>query len=455
MVKVSKVLTIALAGLTLATIIPTGSAYAAESDKTTVYPSEFEHTLSFASSTLRDYAIYGDTFAFAYDTKITVLSNNSVGERERNDYTHEAEILYIDYSDDGKLYFKNVSSDSTYLYGAEGGVEQQHEFQDITSSKLDLDKTTFYTLNNDGVLTFWNGGQDTEVGTGFSLMKQYGGSVYAVKDNVPHKIEASSATALSLQYTDYSAAKTIYTGDVAEKLKSSNYVVKTAILEKDCYYTQIDPDAIGETFTPIMTKKTDVKKSCLVLCESGDASIIATKNGMFITSTANLSPYSNSAPPNDWQINANGERLAYAVEDVGVYSAPFMCDSTRIATLKSGAEHYVAVTEKFALDDFMDTVFYRVSYVEDGKVITGFVASKFLTPYSFAAEDKEPVQGGDENPEYGTNVVSVVLAIVIVALVIIAVLYVFLINSKKDRDGGKKKKKEKRQPEENDYEEEE
>ncbi|MDE6372943.1 MAG: hypothetical protein K2L72_00415, partial [Clostridia bacterium] len=204
--------------------------------------------------------------------------------------------------------------------------------------------------------------------------------------------------------------------------------------------TQIDPEISGEKFKQIATKKTDGDIPCLVLCESGNASIITTDEGCFITATANLIEYTYTAPANDWKVNDAGIRAAYTVETVGVYASPFVSDSTRIATLQSGSEHYVTVVEKFALD-FLDKVFYRVTYEEDGKTVSGFVMADYLTAYNFAAEDKKPVEGGDGEFKYDTNVTSVILAVIIVGLVIIAVLYLTMVGSKKDGKPAKKKKK--------------
>lgn len=443
MVKVNKAFTIALATLCGAAIIPIGGAFAAADDiQETVYPQNFEQTLSFGSE-IRDFAIYsdadkGDSYAFAYSTKISVLSNGKNGERECSHFTHELGIAKLDYDEKGNLYFKN---DSGNVYPA----DSEHEFQDTERARLELSETVFYTLNSKGELTYWNGKDESPVETptpsesGFSFMKFYGGTVYAINDNIPYKIEGSVATPLDLNYTDYSGADNIYTGEAATALKDGSYEVMTATFKGGSYCTQIDLDITGEKFTQIKTQKTDGDRPCLVLYKGEKASIFATSNGCYITSPENLTDTPYSYPENDWEANSQGERLAYSTEDVGVYSSPYVSKSTLVGTLKSGSSHPVKVIKKFSVDFYyFGATYYKVSFEDNGQTITGFVSANYLTPYNFAAEDKEPINGGDKEPVYDTNVASVILAIVIVALVIIAILYVSLITTKKD--GGKKSK---------------
>lgn len=451
-VRVKGVLKIAVAALCAATVISVGGVFAAEGTAT-VYPEDFERELTFTAP-IKDYAVCGDTVAFAYNTSICILSYDESGERKRSEFIHESEIAMLDGDDEGNLYFRN-SSGSTYLYSAKPTAVESHEFQSLTSSHVALSDSVFYTLERgDGTLDYWNDGTRNTVGDGFSIMKKYGGVIYAVKDNAVaskpalYKIEGGAATELDLSYTDFKDADHIKSGDAATALKAENYQVKTAIINRGAYRTQIDPEQTGEYFKQIYTKKTEGDIPCLVLCESGNASLVATNEGCFITATADLTDYEYTPPANDWQINEAGIRAAYAVTSVGVYASPFMSTGTRIATLESGAEHYVTVTEKFTLD-FLDKVFYRVTYTEDGKTVSGFVAADFLTPYNFAAEDKKPTEGGDEEFQYDTNVTSVILAVIIVGLVIIAILYLTLVSSKKDGKKTKKEKTSKKKPEDN------
>ena len=441
-------MTIALAGLLTACAIPFGTVFAAaEDDIQDVYPQNFDRTLEIEA--LTDYAVYEDRFAYASNSTITIISRDESGDRKCLSYTHEQLISALDYDEDGKLYFK-TSSEISYLYGSPV-TQQEHDFQGTSLSKIDLSDTVFYTLNNKGFLTYWNGSEDNIVGEGYSLIKRYGETVYAIKDGtVPYTIDGQTATELDLSYTDFSGADNILCGETAEKLKADGYQVKTANINHGSYYTQVDADAIGkeQTFSQIRTQKAEGNKPCIVLCTTGNASVVATNDGMFITATANVKDSAYTSPKNDWPLNAEGtKRLeAYATEKTGVYASPFMSESTKIGELESGAENHVEVIEKFELD-YIKTKFYKVRYettdkeTGEKKTISGYVAANILTVYDYKAEDLEQHPAGDEKFNYDTNVVSVVLIIVIVALVIIAVMYISLAGSKNKNKKSKKKEK--------------
>ena len=481
--KASKALKLTLAAAIAVCTVPLSAVFAAEN--VTYYPVEttdeggntvkpFEREPEIVNVT--DYAVGGDDFfAFATNSTIKIISRDKIsGDKSCTSYTHDYTIKKLDYVNgenggEGKLYFQN-SYDVSYLYGSPV-VPQEHEFQSVDSSlPIIVDSTSYYTLNGkNGELQYWKDSEPTVVGNGFSLIKKYGNYVYAIKDgSKPYKIDGSNASGLDLSYTDFSGADNILCGDTASKLKGEGYRIKTANIKSGNYYTQINADYIGEAadkFIQIRTQKADGDKPCIVLCESGNATVVATNDGMFITATENLGKSDYPAQKNDWPINEEGKRLsAYAVEDTGVYAYPYMCKSTRIATLKSGAANHVEVIERF---DFSDVKFYRIRYetktvdestgTENTSTVTGFVAANMLTEYDFKGDDNKPGEGGDTEFKYETNVVSVVIAIVIVALVIIAIMYIALIGTKKDKQKKVKKAKDKslssRTENDEDYEE--
>lgn len=457
--KASKAITISLASIIAACAIPFGTVFAAAPTKD--YPAEttdesgnvtkpFERELVLED--VADYAVCGDNFAYASGLTVTIISRDSSGDKKLTSYTHEYSVKKLDYNADGKLYFQN-SSDISYLY-ASPLVREEHEFQSIDNSMPIIVDAGFYTLNGtNGELQFWKDGIPASVGEGFSLIKQYGDYVYAVKDGaVPYRIDGRTATPLDLSYTDFSDAGNILCGEAAVKLAAGGEQLTTANIGRGTYYTQIDADSIGkgatDTFKPKSpegsTKKAEGDKPCLVLCKSGNTAVVATNEGMFITSADNLKKESRYSPPgNDWPASK-----AYATAKTGVYASPFMCESTLVAELNSGAENYVTVVERFELD-FIDIKFYKVEYPDGktGETVSGYVAAKMLNVYDFKAEDNKPHENGDREFKYDTNVVSVVLAIVIVALVIVAIMYISLIGAKKNKNKSEKQVNKKREPE--------
>lgn len=471
--KASKVFAISLAGILAACAIPFGTVFAAADARD--YPVEtetdgkikqpFEKTLEIEAIT--DYAVYGDSFSYASDFTITILSPDESGERKPKTYNHEYTVEKLDYDESGNLYFEN-SSRISYLYSVPV-TPQEHTFQSIDGSQPVIVDSGYYALNSStGELLYYKSGVPESLGTGFSKIKKYGEYVYAIKDGaVPYRIDGQTATPVDLSYTDFSAASDILCSEAATTLASGSGELKTANIARGKYYTKIDADSIGtgetDTFKPQpsegSTKKAEGDKPCLVLCTSGKTAVVATNEGMYITSTDNLKNESEYSPPrNDWAVDSDGKLLsAYAVEDVGVYAQPFMCAATRVATLESGAENRVEVVERFELD-FINTKFYKVRYAvtdkETGAVkpVEGYVAANMLTQYDYRGDDKIPAENGDKEFKYETNVVSVVLAIVIVALVIVAIMYIALVGTKKDRQKREKKvKKKKPSPQIDDY----
>lgn len=432
----------AVAAACAVAIIPSTAVYAA--DGVTVYPDTFVLNLNEQIGGLTDYAVDGNKIALASNTTVYLLSGEN-GERKM-EYKQTDSIEKIDYAE-GKLYIK-LWTGNTYEY-SDLTTPVEHEFPAVEYSKAT--GNVRYNLNNSGELTYLNTstGDDAQMGGGFSNLKMYGETVYAVKENRPYALNGRVAEAIDLSYFDFTRADNIYSGTARTSLKAANYAVKTAMIKGGVYYTQIDLSATGELFKQIRTQKTDGDKPCLVLCESGNASIVVTNDGCYILKTENaLTEIPYNTPYNDWPQNAAGKKWAYAVEDANVYSSPYMSEATKIGRIKSGAENPVTVTEKFTLD-FMSTVFYRISYTdEDGNAASGFVAGNFLTQFDYAGEDLNPTEGGDREFSYKNNVLTVVLIVVIVALVIAAVMYLSLAEARKNRNKKKIKEDEDEQIEE-------
>lgn len=431
-VKCLKLLTSALAAVTAATIFGFGGAVSASAAEETVYPDDFTCTLEISDG-ITDYAIDRDALAIASRTAIYLLTTDEVGDRKLTTVIHESEIDRIDYSD-GELYIRNTYG-NIYKY-PDLTAQTVHEFTENNLWKVDFGEMTYILNTATGELTCWQNGTPAIIGEeGFSLMKMFGDNLYAVCDGVPYRIEGTSATALSLDYVDYSSADKIYTGDALATLKSSSYTVKTAVLKSGEYYTKIDTSAISEYFTQVQTYKANGEKPCLVLAESGNASVVAMNDGCYIAKTESLSVIAYSAPANDWTAGADGKRKANIRESVGVYASPYMCDATKIDLLERG--DVVEVTEKFALD-FIDKVFYRVTYTaSDGSKKSGFVAANFLDEYDYSADKLPPSSSTDEEFTYENEVTTVILALVIVGLVIIAIAYLTIVGTKPQKKKGR------------------
>lgn len=428
-----KLLTSALAAVTAATIFTFGGGLSAAAAGETVYPDDFTRTLTMEEG-ITDYAIDGDALAIASRTAIYVLTTDEVGDRILNTVINESEIDRIDYSE-GELYIRNTYG-NVYKY-PDLTVQTEHEFPENNLWKVETGGYTYLLNTTSGELSCWKDGTPEIIGEeGFSLMKVFGESVYAVQGGIPYRLDGATAVALDLGYVDYSAADEICTGDASAALKADPYSVTAAVLRSGEYYTKIETDVFSEYFTQIQTYKANGEKPCLVLAESGNASIVAMNDGCYITKTDSLSEIAYSAPANDWTAGSDGKRLANVRESVGVYASPYMCDATKISSLERG--DVVEVTEKFALD-FIDKVFYRVTFTDaDGTTKSGFVAANFLDEHDYSADRLPPSQTTDQEFSYETEVTTVILALVIVGLVIIAIAYLTIVGTKPQKPKNKR-----------------
>lgn len=457
-VKANKVFTIALACVCGASILSVGSAFGAEEVKDAYYPDKFENTLtdSFGETSVRDFAVHGDTLAFAHSNFVYVLyTDTDNDERQLQKYQHASGITAIEYNAEGKLYFKDATEVS-YLYTMEtkAATAESHDFTNLPTYNLTVDGTPIsYTLDkltgelrygNDGVWTTVSTGGDSQENDRFTLLKQCGEKIYAIKDNIPYSLDGGTATKVDdLHYTDFSEAKNLPTGNAAQKLKALKDEITTCEIIGNRFYTKLNKGEIGATFDTDVTARANGNITCQLLCRFGpddSVAIVAIRNDYYVTASSNLTNLSKM------QSNTDGKTY-YAVSDVSVYSSPFMSESTKLenVTLKSGKEHPVKVLESYE-HIVLNATYCKVSFKdENDNTVTGYVAANFLNLNDFAADDFKPENKGEDNFSYDTNVPTVLLTILIVGLVIIAAMYLFLVFTKKDKTQKVKKEKKKKQ----------
>lgn len=442
--KFAKTFTLPLATVVFAAAIGVGSAYAAQQPATTYYPDSFLCSLSFDGE-LVDYAIFGDTYAFAYSGQLAVLTGNGNNER-LPDIKPVSSINRLDYSEDGKLYV--CFADGYCIYP---DLENKYDLNDITvqdkgQDLVTIDGAHYYLNGNDGSILYLNGGsntvtpQDTHQGEiKFSHLKVYGGTAYAVMSNALYRLEGAAALKVDPTYYGYvDMTKAISTGDSAQALKTDSPITYGWI-EKNKHFTEINLEKeLGTTFEvpnpSAATRLSEDRLYCMVLAESGNAYIVTIGDKCYLTAKTSVTVDTNHPT-----LDAADVQTAYAVEEIGVYSRPYLSPNTRICSLESGSQNAVTVLGQYT--DLTGIKYYYISYDKgDGTQIMGYVAKELMTAYSFPAEDDEiHTDGGDKEFKYDTNVVTVALAIAIVALVIIAVLYVAAASSKNKRNNKKQK----------------
>lgn len=451
--KAKKSLLISLVALVAATSISTSMAYAAEPTPETTYPTDFVEEFHFDEG-LKDYAVYGESLAFAYDGQLMVLGYDGNGHRLPDKKIVES-IDKIDYSSDGKLYV--CLSDGCYY--AYPDLKNKLSMTEITVQSacymLSVNAEVSYHLDsaNGNLRYMTNSGEfklvEIDGKSNFSHLKKYNGKAYAVMENCLYSIEGAVATPVIASYYDFeSKTSSISTGNCAQELKKSDQAIMTGKIAEGIFFTEIDLQSpIGTTFTvPDPSTSTKIAEGtlfCQILAKTGNAYIVAMNGKTYITGENSVTEIETKTTlTNSWTTPA------YALEKIGVYASPFISPNTKIGELESGKENAVNVLGQYT--DLTGMTFSKISYQKNGETVTGYVADDLLSPYSFPNEDLEHNTGGDKQFNYQTNVTTVVLVIVIVLLVIIAVMYIVLVSTKK---GDKKKKKSKRKDEDDDDDE--
>ena len=128
---------------------------------------------------------------------------------------------------------------------------------------------------------------------------------------------------------------------------------------------------------------------------------------------------------------------AYARTRLTIYSRPYMCGATAIATVESGT--VFTVSEKFNLQ-YLDGVYYRVTCTVDGEEISGFVINNLLSPYSFSSENQPEDSTGSNGFIYDNDVQTVIIVLLIILLALIAVGYVTFYLTRKNERAGRRRK---------------
>ena len=435
-VKKAVILTTALAAIIACapTYVFAAQTYAEETQPEECnYPTSFSNTLSFAS--LTDYAVSGDVRAYAESTKLYIIKPDEYGDERLTTVDCGFELKRLDYDDAGTLYIQSAEGIS---YRYPDLAPSDYVFSPITDA---VTIGNFLYILSAGSLMSFDSGNNNANYTIFdekcSNLKEYDGTAYVMNDGSVYALSGTSAVAAPPTYTDFSSSYSLPAGNSAQVLLS-DYTVKTVVIKPqteegyDTYCTRIDLTEIGETFKSTETIKITADRSALAIAETGNATIIimADENGRgasYITLTSALETSAYSPPASDM----NG---AYILMDTTVYSRPYMCGATALSPIPAGS--IVEVKEKFELR-YLDTVFYRVTYNDGQKDVTGFVAAGYLTPYQFSAEDQPQQMTGNGNFTYDNDIQTVIIVLLIVGLVIIAIAYLTVIGTR----GSKNKKR--------------
>jgi hypothetical protein len=389
----------------------------------TIYPQDFFKQLTFTS--LSDYAICGDTYAFAQGTSVYIVGGED-DSQTLIDHNCGFEIKSLNYIND-TLYLSDADGNYFFIDGT-SAAKPENSYNDTS---ITVGGITYF-LEATGTLHCFGNGSLQSVGEGYSHLKGYNTSAYAIKDNKLYKIDGTNVEELEFYYTDFSAASTIKVGDAYTNLKAT-YVISTVNVESGAYCTEIDlNETAGNYFTAVKTIQLSGAKSALLLATSGNASIIAMNDGDYIKSYLTLS---SALTPAAYHEVDTDMTAGYSVMDVGVYSSPYISEATKLTTLPRGT--VVQISQKFSLS-FMGTDYYKITFSDNDKDVTGYVPTTYFTPYTFSQEfgEEESIK---TDYDYSTNIERVILVLIIVGLVIAAIAYLAIVGTKPKKISDKKK----------------
>ncbi|MDE6586291.1 MAG: hypothetical protein K2K80_06400, partial [Clostridia bacterium] len=424
------------------------AALAAENDAgLDYYPVSFTKQVAFER--LEDYAICGEKFAFLQDNVIYEYSDEKLTSYSEDQRTATA----VYYDNNGALCYGNANG--IYIFANDEKVEIE------TKSYFDIGSYHYYTNGTTGTVNVLNtssadGENPVTTLEGFSLLKEFSGKAYAVKESEIYEIKGATPEKLpALTYLDYSDTKRILAGDI-------NSVLKTFSLEKPCFVTltpgafmtEVDIDTTnGEYFSTGKTLKAGVEVpalSALLLAKTGandSISLVMVCGENDGDSQCYLINSINTRPVTRETVNIlpTGTTATVTVAKGYIYSAPYVCAGTHVADeeieieIESGLK--LEVLGEVTKSDNPELVlsFYKIRFTEDGKVRVGYVPTGYVSHFTFV--ENKPIETPDPDYSEENLIRIVVLVLLVVALVLGAGGYmVYQITTGKRKNGKKEKR---------------
>ncbi len=411
-----------LALITISLVLAIGAAFAASApvyaeSETQYNPEEFVKTLVFTS--LTDYAVSGQTYAFAEGNKLYVYSEGKLVS-----YTHTSGITALDAAD-GVFYYKDINGG---VFSLPDMQPASHEFKTLGDGIL---SGSYLYFIKEGILKVSDTLNETfEPLKGYSNPKEYGGKVYAVKNNELHVLSGATGEKIDdMVYTQFPADGTILTGNTASALKE-NYALKFVTVKKDSFITEVDLSSLdGEFLKTGETVTVAEDFDALLLCRTGNAAVIANGDKSYLAKI----PVEDEKDVSCFKTPAFEEAT---VTGSAIYASPFVVKGTSVINNAAGMP--VKILHRLELEGVLGASFYEVKYTVDGQEHTGYVTAGLVTEYLFG-ENKEPTAVPDPAYSEKNNVKTVVLVLVVVILVLAAAGYLTYVGT-----NGKLKKKNKK-----------
>ncbi len=404
----------------LAAFFTVGSTVAYAADGGTIYPEDDKFIKPLTLSSLTDYAVGDELYAFADGKTVKVFSDGNYSE-----YAFENDVTDLDIKD--SVIYCGCSDGKTYTL-----TEQAECEYTFTQKENELLYNGFYYFvkESDGSLNIFDKTETATYEGNFGNLKRYGETIFASSENELYRISGTQCEKVVLEYADYAVTEKITIGQATAALKTYS-PVQFVQIEDGAFMTAIDLSRLdGQHFVPIKTVKSENQAVALLLCYSGNSAIVAIGDASYIllkskTEEIDLE-YSAERPFENAQMLSNN-----------IYASPYIVVGTVAASNAIGQT--VKVLGRIEYSGVLDTVFYEVEYKSGEATLKGFVAEGFLSE-KIIDDDKDPSEITD--PEYsdGNDTKTILIIFAVILLVLAAVGYISHVSAKGKRKSKKKDK---------------
>lgn len=419
---ISIVKRICLMTISLLTALAISGGIAANAaDEATQYPGDVDFKRNLTFSSLTDYSIEGDAFAFADGNAVKIFKRDS---GEYSEYDAENAVTAVDIAD-GTIFAEY--NEKSYSLTDSGFAEAEHSFP-ASESVIESARVLYYL--DAGELVAY----DMDAKTGKSLktnchsLKKFDSNVYVLSDNELFVCSKEQVTKVELEYIANAKDITINIGQSANILKKYS-AVRFVEIDADAYVTEVDLEELGgDKFEALSVVRFNQKTTALLIAYTGNAAIVSIKDKAYAVLQDRV---------HEIEINAQTSNPYTTAQMIGmnIYSSPFVVSGTVANSDMMGQT--VTVLNRYE-NELLQSVFYEVEYTSGEESLKGYVAEGFLAEVIIGDNIKpETIPDPEYSEKNDTKTILIIFAVVV--LVLAATGYVAYISSK-----GKRRKKNKK-----------
>lgn len=398
----------------------------ADAGDVTEYPEIFTESVYDNIGQITDYAVSSASAAIADGNKVIIISND---EKLEYDFGYNVRAVDCTEKDGEVIYYCRDAGGKTYSLPDK--TETEHEF--TVKDTITIDKFIYYKYEN--IIYSQEMSIEPILPTkldGCSLLKEYNGKAYVVKDNKIHALNGTQTEVVNLNYTDFKSAGNIAVGDSLTRLRTFGSA-QFVMLAAGAYKTEVDlNDLSGRYFKTGKTSAATEGETALLLCTTGNASLVINGSQCYITLTKNTEHVTREA-----EAEPEFTSATVCVPYDFVYASPSLVDGAKIRRIEWGEQ--VKPLAKLSAEHSPELTcdFYKIEFKDDSGISqTGYIPCTFLTEHK--TNDVVPDEITDPNRSEDDLTKTVMITVMVIALVLIALGYLVYVGT-----SGKNKKSKK------------